>query len=157
MAFRYSFANEWGTQRTWNAFSICKWIPTCHQYQHRLHNFRQGREGEMRYTAYVECHFDVLFVGALRCMGEGVTPLWSCSSRDDVHVVDTIHHRQHLLARFRWRCAVRPTWCNLNLKIISPASRTRDFTVVGRYNYRYVVNVFIKLDEVWSNWLVLKY
>jgi len=29
--------------------------------------------------------------------------------------------------------------------------------VVGRYNYRYAVNAFIKLDEVWSNWLVLKY
>jgi len=48
-------------------------------------------------------------------------------------------------------------WCNLNLKIISPGSRTRDFTVVGRYNYHYAVKTFTKLDEVWSNWLVLKY
>ena len=38
-------------------------------------------------------------------------------------------------------------WCNLNLKIISPGSRTWDFTVVGRYNYRYAVKTFIKLDE----------
>jgi len=37
-------------------------------------------------------------------------------------------------------------WCNLNLKIISSGNRTRDFTVVGRYNYRYAVH-FIKLDE----------
>ena len=29
----------------------------------------------------------------------------------------------------------------------SGMSRTRDFTVVGRYNYRYAVNAFIKLDE----------
>ena len=27
-------------------------------------------------------------------------------------------------------------WCNLNLEIISPGSRTRDFTVIGRYNYQ---------------------
>ena len=47
--------------------------------------------------------------------------------------------------------------CNLNLKIISPGNRTRDFRVVGRYNYLYAVNAFIKLDEGWSNWLVLKY
>jgi len=40
----------------------------------------------------------------------------------------------------------RRFWCNLNLKIISPRNRTRDFTVVGR-NYRYAVNDFIKLDE----------
>ena len=33
----------------------------------------------------------------------------------------------------------RTKWCNLDLKIISPGSRTRDFTVVGRYNYRYAV------------------
>ena len=33
------------------------------------------------------------------------------------------------------------------LKIISPGSRTRDFTVVGRYNYHYSVKTFIKLDE----------
>ena len=38
-------------------------------------------------------------------------------------------------------------WCNLNLKIISSGSRTRDFTVVGQYNYRYAVNAFIKFDE----------
>ena len=35
----------------------------------------------------------------------------------------------------------------INLKIIFPGNRTRDFTVVGRYNYRYAVNAFIKLDE----------
>ena len=33
------------------------------------------------------------------------------------------------------------------MKIISPRSRTRDFTVVGQYNYRYAVKAFIKLDE----------
>ena len=38
-------------------------------------------------------------------------------------------------------------WCNLNLEIISLGSRTRDFTVVGRYNYRYAVNAFIRSDE----------
>ena len=27
-------------------------------------------------------------------------------------------------------------WCNLNLEIMSPGSRTRDFTVIGRYNYQ---------------------
>jgi len=27
-------------------------------------------------------------------------------------------------------------WCNLNLQIISPGSRTRDFTVICRYNYQ---------------------
>jgi len=37
-------------------------------------------------------------------------------------------------------------WCNLNLKIISHRSRTWDFTVVGRYNYRYAVKASIKLD-----------
>jgi len=37
-------------------------------------------------------------------------------------------------------------WCNLNLKIIFPGSRTRDFTVVGWYNYHYAVKAFIKLD-----------
>jgi len=37
-------------------------------------------------------------------------------------------------------------WCNLNLKIISPGSRTRDFTIVGRYNYRCAVKTYIKLD-----------
>ena len=35
---------------------------------------------------------------------------------------------------------------NLNLKIISPGSRTRDFTVVRQYNYRYSVEAYIKLD-----------
>jgi len=30
---------------------------------------------------------------------------------------------------------------------VTPGSRTRDFTVVGRYNYRYAVKTFIKLDE----------
>jgi len=44
-----------------------------------------------------------------------------------------------------WHIA-HPNWCNLNLKIISPGSRTRDFTVVGRYNYRYAVKAYIKLD-----------
>ena len=38
-------------------------------------------------------------------------------------------------------------WCNLNLEMISPGSRTRDFTVIGRYNYRYAVSAFIKSDE----------
>ena len=38
-------------------------------------------------------------------------------------------------------------WCYLNLEIISPGSRTRDFTVICRYNYRYAVNAFIKSDE----------
>ena len=38
-------------------------------------------------------------------------------------------------------------WCNLNLEIISPGSRTRDFTVICRYNYRYAVNAFIRSDE----------
>jgi len=38
-------------------------------------------------------------------------------------------------------------WCNLNLQITSPGGRTRDFTVVGRYNYGYAVKTFIKLDE----------
>jgi len=38
-------------------------------------------------------------------------------------------------------------WCNLNLEIIFPGSRTRDFTVVGRYNYRYAVNAIIRSDE----------
>ena len=37
-------------------------------------------------------------------------------------------------------------WCNLNLKIISPGNRTRDFTVVGRINYHSAVKGFIKLD-----------
>ena len=37
-------------------------------------------------------------------------------------------------------------WCNLNLKVISPGSRTRDFTFFGRYNYNYAVKVYIKLD-----------
>jgi len=32
-----------------------------------------------------------------------------------------------------------------------------DFTVAVRYKYRYAVKTYIKLDEVWSNWLVLKY
>jgi len=27
-------------------------------------------------------------------------------------------------------------WCNLNLEIISPGSRTQDFTVICRYNYQ---------------------
>ena len=39
-------------------------------------------------------------------------------------------------------------WCNFNLKILFPGSRTRDFTVVGRYNYRWAVKAFIKLDEL---------
>ena len=30
---------------------------------------------------------------------------------------------------------------------MSPGNRTQDFTVVGRYNYSYAVNAFIKLDE----------
>ena len=30
---------------------------------------------------------------------------------------------------------------------MSPGSRTRDFTVIGRYNYRYAVKAFVKLDE----------
>jgi len=38
-------------------------------------------------------------------------------------------------------------WCNLNPKITPFGSRTRDFTVVGRYNYRYAVKVSITLDE----------
>jgi len=38
-------------------------------------------------------------------------------------------------------------WCNLNLEIIFPGSRTRDFTVVCRYNYRYAVSAFIRSDE----------
>jgi len=29
---------------------------------------------------------------------------------------------------------------------MSPLSRTRDFVVVGRYNYRYAVKAYIKLD-----------
>jgi len=37
-------------------------------------------------------------------------------------------------------------WCNLNLKIVSPKSGTRDFTVVGRYNYLYAVKAYIKLN-----------
>ena len=32
-------------------------------------------------------------------------------------------------------------------RLQSPGSRTRDFTVIGRYNYRYAVNVFIRSDE----------
>jgi len=38
-------------------------------------------------------------------------------------------------------------WCNLNLEIISPGSRTLDFTVICRYNYRYAVSAFIRSDE----------
>ena len=30
---------------------------------------------------------------------------------------------------------------------MSPGNRTRDFTVIGRYTYRYAVKAFIKLDE----------
>ena len=30
--------------------------------------------------------------------------------------------------------------------MISPGSRTRGFTVFGRYNYRYAVKAYIKLD-----------
>ena len=34
-------------------------------------------------------------------------------------------------------CSIRCVyWCNLNLEIISPGSRTRDFTVIGRYIYQ---------------------
>jgi len=36
-------------------------------------------------------------------------------------------------------------WCNLYLKIISPGSRTLDFTVVGRHDYRYAVKTYFKL------------
>jgi len=47
-------------------------------------------------------------------------------------------------------------WRNLNLEIISPGSRTRDFTVVSSIN---TVRPWMlsSADEVWSNWLVLKY
>jgi len=38
-------------------------------------------------------------------------------------------------------------WCNLNLEIISPGSRTRDFMVICRYNCRYAVSAFISSDE----------
>ena len=34
-----------------------------------------------------------------------------------------------------------------NLEIISPGSRTWDFTVICRYNYRYAVSAFIRSDE----------
>jgi len=39
-------------------------------------------------------------------------------------------------------------WCNLYLKRIFPGSRTRDFTVVGRYSYRYAVKDYIKLNII---------
>ena len=55
--------------------------------------------------------------------------------------LDVIPYRTNFI-RKDWGC-----WCNLNLKIISPGSRTRDFTVVGRYNYRYAVKAFIKLSS----------
>jgi len=45
--------------------------------------------------------------------------------------------------------------CNLNLNIISPGSRTRDFTVVSRYNYRYAVQAYIKLDETLHGGMVV--
>ena len=34
-------------------------------------------------------------------------------------------------------CVFVVYWCNLDLKIVSPRSRTRDFTVDSRYNYCY--------------------
>jgi len=34
--------------------------------------------------------------------------------------------------------------CDLNLKIMSPGSRTRDFTVDSRYNYRYAAKVLMQ-------------
>ena len=33
---------------------------------------------------------------------------------------------------------------------MSPGSRTRDFTVVGRYNYRYAVKAYVKFFQVIS-------
>jgi len=46
------------------------------------------------------------------------------------------------------------TWCNLNLKIISSGSRTRDFTVDSRYNYRYAAKVLHQaLDASLAEWL----
>jgi len=54
-------------------------------------------------------------------------------------------------------------WCNLNLEIISPGSRTRDFTVICRYNYRYAVSAFInrahnlKEAEIRQPWVVNGY
>ena len=41
-------------------------------------------------------------------------------------------------------------WRNLNLEIISPGSRTRDFTEVSRYFYSYAMNAFIRLTTVKS-------
>jgi len=42
-------------------------------------------------------------------------------------------------------------WCNLNLKIMSPGSRTRDFTVDTRYNYRYAAKALYQALDAKSS------
>jgi len=77
---------------------------------------------------------------------KGWTDQWGRQRRPTVGEKSKMPHKMLLLDSESLSTGSR-FWCNLNLKIISPGSRTRDFTVVGRYQYRYAVKAFIKLDE----------
>ena len=84
------------------------------------------------------------------------TDQWGRQRRTSVGKKSKMLHEM-LLRDLESRSTGSRFWCNLNLKIMSPRNRTRDFRVVGRYNYRYAVKTFIKVDKVWCNWLVVKY
>jgi len=58
-----------------------------------------------------------------------------------------MYRRVSLMSRVSRRSSfILRSWCNLDLKILVPRSRTRDFTVDSQYNYRYAAKA---LYQAW--------